>query len=435
MSTSQSNTVSFLVGPEMPYDLHTTAESFTQLQLWIARYGDVFPIQPLKRKDPAFFINSPDALKHVLVSNHKNYTKGVAFERVKLLLGNGVIVSDGTHWRKQRRMIQPAFSKDIVAEIFNCMKVCNFRILQDWQKRVGEEVNITELTNELALEIIMRAIFSDDYDEVIKGEEGNPFSILTDSNVRDLQLVVKFRALNKRLLSFIERRRSASNKPMDFLTAFIEARDKETGEGMTDNELLDELVTLIVAGSETSAATMNWVWYLLSQHPEVEQKIHDELESADYDKAPDFMQCAELGYLKQVIEEALRLYPPVWLYTRKAIANDKVGEVGIPAGADIFISPYFMHRHKDFWPEAEKFDPDRFTEQNVKQRHNLAFVPFSAGPRRCIGDFFGTVEAQIHFAILLRNFRLSLCGDQQLELETEVNLRTKHPFIMKIEER
>lgn len=435
MTASQSNTPSLPAGPPTPYDLHTIAASFDQLQQWIAEYGDIFPVQPLKRKDPAIFINDPDVLKHILVSNHKNYTKGVVFERVKLMLGNGIIVSDGPHWRKQRRMIQPAFNKDVIAEIFNHMKVCNLRILEDWQKRAGDELNITDLTNELALEIIMRAIFSDDYEDIIDGDEGNPFSILTDSSARDLQLAVKFRALNKLILRFIDKRRNATHKPVDFLTTFLDARDKDTGKAMSDKELLDELMTLIVAGSETSAATMNWVWYLLSQHPEVEERVHAEIDAASYEQAPDFMQCAELGYLKQVIEEGLRLYPPVWLYSRKAIGNDKVGTITIAAGTDVFISPYFLHRHKNYWPDAETFNPDRFAEQNVKQRHKFAFIPFSAGPRRCIGDFFGTVEAQIHFAILARHFRLRLCGSQELELEPEVNLRTKHPFIMKIERR
>ena len=435
MSASQSNTPSSLAGPETPCDLHTIAESFIQLEQWIGQYGDVFPIKPLRRKDPAFFINSPDVLKHILISNNKNYTKGAVFDRVKLMLGNGIIVSDGTFWRKQRRMIQPAFSKEVIAEIFSSMKECNYRILSDWQKRIGEQVNITDLTNELALEIILRAIFSEDYEQLISGEEGNPFSILTNNSTRDLQLAVRFRSLNKLLLEYILKRRQSSARPVDFLTIFIEATDKETGESMTDKELLDELMTLIVAGSETSAATMNWVWYALSQYPEIERKVHAEIDAADYEAAPDFMQCAELGYLKQVIEEALRLYPPVWLYSRKAIENDKIGDLNIPAGADIFISPYFLHRHKDFWPDAEKFDPDRFTEQNIKQRHKLAYIPFSAGPRRCIGDFFGTVEAQIHFAILARHFRLTMAENKQPELEPEVNLRTRHPFIMTIEKR
>jgi cytochrome P450 len=435
MTISQSSTATFPAGPSSPYDLHTTSDAFAHLAEWVGEFGDIFYIPPSKRKDPAFFVNDPDALKQILVSNNKNYTKGVVFDRVKLLLGNGIIVSDGPFWRKQRRMIQPAFGKDVIAQIFEDMKQCNYRVLEKWQQQAGSDINITDLTNELALEIILRAIFSTDYDEVIKGEEGNPFAILTDSSARDLQLAVKFRALGKLILGYIQKRRKQTDKPIDFLSIFIDARDKESGEGMTDKELLDELMTLIVAGSETSAATMNWVWYLLSQHPDIEQKVHEEIDNAGYEQAPDFMQCVELGYLKQVIEEALRLYPPVWLYSRKAIANDTVAGIEIPAGADIFISPYFLHRHEKYWSEPEKCDPDRFTEQNVKQRHKFAYIPFSAGPRRCIGDFFGTLEAQVHIAILARHFRLRKADDNPLQLEPEVNLRTRHPFIMKIEQR
>lgn len=435
MPASHSDTTNSLPGPATPYDLHTTADAFARLQEWIGQYGDIFPIQPLKRKTPALFVNQPDVLKQILVNNNRNYTKGVVFDRVKLLLGNGIIVSDGPFWRKQRRMIQPAFDKQVIAAIFDDMKVCNLRLLEDWRQRVGTEINITQLTNELALEIILRAIFSRDYEDIVSGRDGNPFSILTDSTARDLQLAVKFRALREHVLKFVSRRRKVTDKPVDFLTTFIEARDKDTGEPMTDKELLDEIMTLIVAGSETSAATMNWVWYLLALHPDVEQIVHAELDEAAYAQAPDFLQCAGLHYLKQVIEEALRLYPPVWLYSRKAIAEDKVGDIEIAAGTDIFISPYFLHRHPGYWSDPEVFDPERFSEENSKQRHKFAYIPFSAGPRRCIGDFFGTLEAQVHFAILARNFRLRLAQAQPLELEPEVNLRNSYPFIMKIETR
>ena len=132
------------------------------------------------------------------------------------------------------------------------------------------------------------------------------------------------------------------------------------------------------------------------------------------------------------MEEVLRLYPPVWLYTRKAIEDDKLGDYDIPAGSDIFIAPYFLHRHPDYWPQPEQFDPDRFTPEAIKQRHKFAFIPFSAGPRRCIGDFFGIVEAQIHFGLMARYFKMEYVEDNPIELAPEVNLRTKHPINMRI---
>jgi cytochrome P450 len=332
-------------------------------------------------------------------------------------------------------MIQPAFNKDVIATISERIKQCNLRLLQDWKNQAGAQINITQLTNELALEIILRSIFGDDFETRVIEHGKNPFSILTDSNTRDLQLAVKFRALGKIVQQVIDHRRSRPSDSVDFLNTFIHARDKDTGESMTDREMIDEVMTLIVAGSETSAATMNWVWFLLSQHGDIEEKVHAEIDNLEFDQAPSFEQLHELKYLRQVIEEALRLYPPVWLYSRKAIADDVVAGFEIPAGSDIFISPYFLHRNPRYWPDPERVDPERFTEESIKQRYKQAYIPFSAGPRRCIGDFFGIAESQIHFAILAKHFRLAMATIDRVELEPEVNLRPVNPFIMTLHKR
>lgn len=423
-------------GPEVDYDIHTTLDAFEHLQTWIGQYRDIIPLRQAARSAPAFIVNNADALKHILISNHKNYTKGVVFERVKMLLGNGIIVSDGAHWRRQRRMIQPAFSKAVIADISERIKRCNLTILKNWQQHDGTQVNITQLTNELALEIILRSIFGDeDYENKVLEQGNNPFSILTENTARDLQLAVKFRALGKIVQQIIDFRRSKPSRSVDFLNTFMHAKDKESGDPMSDREMIDEVMTLIVAGSETSAATMNWIWYLLSQHQQIQTMVHNEIDNLNFDQAPSFEQLGELKYLRQVAEEALRLYPPVWLYSRKAISEDEICGVRIPAASDIFISPYFMHRNTNYWDDPEKADPDRFNEESIKQRHKLAYIPFSAGPRRCIGDFFGIMEAQIHIAILARQFRLSMPQQDKLELEPEVNLRPVNPFIMTLHKR
>ena len=422
-------------GPELPFDMHTTAQTFACLQQWINEYDSIFRLTQDKRSAPAFVINDAEALKHILIGNHRNYLKGVVFERVKMLLGNGIIVSDGEFWRRQRRMIQPAFSRDVIAQVSEQMKDCNLRLLQQWSRSEGEAIDITQLTNELALEIVLRAIFSDDFDSGIMQDGKNPFAILTDSSIRDLQLAVKFRALGKTVQAVIDHRRAENLLRVDFLDSMINARDKDSGEPMSDREMIDEVMTLIVAGSETSAATMNWVWFIMSQHAHIEAGVQAEIDALDFDQAPSFSQLSELKYLRQVIDEALRLYPPVWLYSRKAIADDQVAGVKIPAGADIFISPYFLHRNKQYWDDPDKVDPGRFDETTSKQRHKLAYIPFSAGPRRCIGDFFGIVEVQMHFAILARCFRLGMAPQSQVALEAEVNLRPANPFIMTLHKR
>jgi len=204
---------------------------------------------------------------------------------------------------------------------------------------------------------------------------------------------------------------------------------------MTDRELLDELMTMIVAGHETSALTLNWVWYFIAKHPDVEMKVHAEVDKADYETIPSFDDLDQLTYIKQVVDESLRYYPPVWLFTRKSIEDDMLGDYFIPAGSDIFISPYFLHRNSKFWSDFEKFDPERFTQEAVKEQHKQAYIPFSAGPRRCIGDFFATVEMQMHIGLMARHFSFEYVEDQPLELVPEINMRNKHPIMMKIKKR
>ena len=424
-------------GPAQPCDLNTTPESFDTIAGLIAEYGDICRLRSETRKGDSYLVNNPDYLKHILVKNHHNYTKGVGFDRVKMLLGNGIIVSDGPFWRRQRRMIQPAFSRKVIAELSEQIKRCNLELLKSWEDKAdrNESIDITTEASELALQIVLRSLFSDDLDRIIEQQGSNPFSILTEDMTRDMQLVLRFRALTKIILSLIEERRREKPKRIDFLSMFMGSRDKETDEAMTDQELLDEVMTMIIAGHETSAITLNWVWYFVARHPEVENKLQAEVDQANYELIPGFEQLDQLPYVKQVVEEALRYYPPVWLYTRRAINDDQLGEYFVPAGTDIFISPYYLHRHPAYWKDAEKFDPERFADENIKYQHKQAYIPFSAGPRRCIGDFFATVEMQMHVGLMARKFRLQLVNEQTPELEPAVNLRNKHSIYMQLSRR
>lgn len=424
-------------GPAESFDLNMTKESFEKIAELITRYGDICRIPSTTRKNDSYLVNHPDYIKHILLKNHENYIKGVGFDRVKMLLGNGIIVSDGSFWRRQRRMMQPSFNCKVIGKLSEQIKNCNLDLYAKWQRQAETEeiIDISKVSSELALDIVLRSLFSDDLDNMIKEQGGNPFSILTSDPARDIQLVLKFRELRKILLMLIHKRHKEKPLRYDFLAMFMDSRDKETGAAMSNQELLDELMTMIIAGHETSAITLNWVWYFISQFPEVEAKVHAEVDSASYQDIPGFDDLNQLSYVKQVVSEALRYYPPVWLFTRKAINDDRLGEYIIPAGSDIFISPYYLHRQPDFWPQAERYDPDRFSEDMIKHQHKQAFIPFSAGPRRCIGDFFATVEMQIHIGVMARHFKLSRIYDQPLELSPEINMRSKHPVMMKLQKR
>lgn len=423
-------------GPADVFDLNMTEASFKKIAELINQFGDICHV-PSSRQDNSYFINHPDFVKHVLLKNHENYIKGVGFDRVKMLLGNGIIVSDGPFWRRQRRMMQPSFNRKVIGKLSDQIQRCNLELFEQWQQLSDNEaeIDIAKVSSELALQIVLRALFSDDLDEIIKEQGENPFAILTEDPARDIQLVLKFRQLGKILLQLIIKRREEKPERVDFLAMFMESRDKETGEAMTDSELIDELMTMIVAGHETSAITLTWVWYFLSEFSDVENKVHNEVDSASYKQLASFEDLDQLTYVKQVVEEALRYYPPVWLFSRKAINDDRIDGYKIPAGSDIFISPYYLHRHKDFWPSAEQFDPQRFSEVAVKQRHKQAYIPFSVGPRRCVGDFFATVEMQMHIGLMARHFRLIRVEKKAVELAPEINMRNKHPLMMKIVKR
>lgn len=425
-------------GPTRAIDINTTEEAFKAIPDLLEEFGDLVRVPSPSGEADNYLVNHPDMIRHILIKNNANYLKGPGFNRVKMLLGNGIIVSDGSFWRRQRRMIQPAFNKKVIARLAEEIRRCNLDLYCDWQGKAKSEeiIDITETASELSLMVILRVIFSQDLEAIFEQQGGNPFSFLTEDLTRDMQVVLKFRGLMKLFQSIIEQRRENQEERFDFLAMFMDARDKETGEAMTDKELIDELMTLIIAGHETSAITLQWSWYFLANNPQVEQKALAAIQQANLaDKLPAFDELEKLDYIKQVVYEALRLYPPVWLFSRKAIHDDQLGDYRIPADSNIFISPYYLHRHPDFWPDAGTYDPERFTEEAEKKRHKTAFIPFSAGPRRCIGDFFAIVEMQIHFALMLPEFTMEYQADTPLELEPFINLRTRNGLKMKLRNR
>ena len=215
----------------------------------------------------------------------------------------------------------------------------------------------------------------------------------------------------------------------------MEARSKQTGEPMKDNQLLDEIRTLIIAGHETTALTLTWAWYELSRNKKVATKLYNEVQAVFPDGDPVFSDLDKLPYMEQVINETLRLYPPAWLIPRKSLEIDYLGPYQIPAGSDIFISPYFLQRDPKVWEEPDKFNPDRYTATMGKNQHKSSYIPFSAGPRKCIGDHFSLIEMKFHLAMLIKEFEFNLVEDRPIELEPQVNLRSKYPIFMKINAR
>jgi cytochrome P450 len=426
-------------GPAARHTLHPDAATLALLERLVAEHGETILVESDDRRDPSFVINDPAHLRQVLVANHANYVKGVGFERVKMLLGNGIIVSDGAEWRRQRTMIQPAFSRSNIAAHAEAIRAHTLELADRWAQlaATGEAIDLTAAMSDFGLQVILRAIFSTDLARLEDQPGGNPFAFLAADPTRDIRTVVRLRELSRVIQSCVNRRRSTGDRPFDFLSALMDARDRKTGAGMTDKELLDEVKTLIVAGHETSAGTLNWAWYLLSQHPAVADRLLAELATLGGGTDFGFEPLMALSWLPAVLKETLRLYPPVWLFSRRAVADDTFGDYRVPAGAHVFISPYLVHRRPHLWPEPGRFDPARFLGPAADARDPLAFIPFAAGARRCIGEYFSFVEMQMHLAILFPRFRLEHVPvpGGPVELDPAINLRARHGIRMRLTPR
>ncbi len=422
-------------GPTGRHNLDCDEATFKLLPELVECHGDVVRVEADNLKRPAWIISNPADIRRVLISNHRNYVKGVGFERVEMLLGNGIIVSDGAFWRRQRTMIQPAFSRGSMPRYFSMIKTATQRLERQWSAfaATGEPVDITRSVSDYALEVILRAIFSDDLDFFVDQEGINPFNFLTDDLSRDLRVAMKFRQLLKQVRVLIERRRETGERPFDLLSTMMDARASKTGEAMTDRELVDEVATMIIAGHETSAGTLGWAWHLLGGDEPTAERLRNEVREVCQGEPLNYEHLEALVFTRQVLEETLRLYPPVWLFTRRAVAPDQLGGFTIETGDNIFLSPYLVQRMARYWPEPNSFRPERFDPARAAEHTDYTFFPFSAGPRRCIGEYFSFMEMRTHLALLATRFRLHRVAGQPVELEPAINLRSKYNLIMTIE--
>ena len=418
-------------GPDTEVHLGIDPPTLDTLQSLRREFGNVVCVRkPSGRL--AYFVNDPADVRRILVRRHSRYVKGPGFERVKMLLGNGLIVSDGDVWRRSRTMIQPAFKAQNVHRLLDVMVQCTERCSLRWQAaaEAGTPINITEETSSFALDLILICIFGDDYEAKLLAAGDNPFAFLSEDTTRDLGVVMKIRELRKVLLALIAERRNAASGRFDFLAMYLEAADK-AGRPFSDDELLDELFTLIIAGFETSANTLNWAWYLLAGHPDVEAGLIDEAGDALPDAGAVTADALDrMAYTQQVLEETLRLYPPVWLFTRRATEDDELVDFDVRPGTDIYLSPYILHRTEDLWPGPERFDPARF-ERSAAPKRERPYFPFSLGPRRCLGEYFSFLEMKVHLGLLLPRFRMLRVDAQDPGLELAINLRSKNDILLR----
>jgi cytochrome P450 len=423
-------------GPGDGFDLGGTDESLAMMRECFHRFGDTYRVFAPARGVYNVVINHPDDIKRVMLSNHRNYTKGEGMDRVKILLGNGIMTSEGDFWRRQRRMMQPAFHRRVIDRFSGLVDAVNERFADRWSASAarGEPINLTDDLSELTLEIVLASIFGDDLERLEARMGGNPFAVVAKETNRDLKFAFRFRSLTKLVAELIANRRREPGERFDFLAMLMDARDRETEQAMSDKEMIDEVLTLIVAGHETTAAALTWTWYLVSRHPATAERLA--AEAGAVTARPLGLDIAEsLTFTHQVIQESLRLYPPGWLLTRRNLEADELGGYPIAPRTDIFICPYLLHRHPGFWTEPEAFRPERFADADAAERHRFSYIPFAVGPRHCIGEGLAMFEMLVHVQRMSRRFRLSRVDDAPVELEAQINLRPRFNLMMTVEQR
>ncbi|HEX5434168.1 MAG TPA: cytochrome P450 [Candidatus Angelobacter sp.] len=400
------------------------------------KYGDVVRYRGLW---VTYQITHPEHILQILQSNAANYRKGRDYRILRLSLGEGLLTSEGSLWQRQRRMTQPAIQSGQIAGFMPIMEQQSLAMLEKWEAHAasGTVFDVVPELMRLTLNIVGHALFTTSLDSDLDCIQdtlrvGRDYSVKrawsvvripqwlpTKGNRRHRNSLAGFHAVIDRIIA---ERRSCSQPIADLLTMLMQARD-EDGSQMSARHLRDEVATLLTAGHETTTLVLAWVIFLISTRPEVVEQISAELSFLS-GRAPAYEDLARLRFTRMVAEEAMRLYPPVWVLSRTAVENDVIGGFQIPAGSEILIFPYGTHRHPRWWDEPEKFDPERFLPRNSSARPRGAYIPFGAGPRTCVGLNFAMTEILVVLALILQRFRFELAVDPvAVHPEPSVTLR------------
>ena len=425
----------------MPEFKRNTLQTFVDLA---RRHGDLVCFRGLWT---SFMLIDPEHIEYVLQTNSRNYRKGRHYKEMKAATGNGLFVSEGDVWLRQRRLTQPAFHHQRIASFAKIMTDACEAMLERWRP-LAERSATVEVDAEmlrLTLGIVGKALFSRDLSDEAD-TMSQSFEIIRKHTTDRIMSVVKLpasfpTAQNRRFRQAIanaeqvvydliaERRRGAGNTD-DLLSLLKAARDEETGEGLSDEELRDQALTIIGAGYETTTQALAWTWYLLAKHPEVENRLHAEISDVLGGRTPTFEDLPNLKYTLMVFQEAMRLYPPIWMLTRAAIETDEIGGYRVPANSEILLLPYITHRQPKYWENAEEFFPEHFLPEKVAARPRFAYFPFGAGARQCIGNNFALMEAQLIIATVAQKYRLRLADERTIEPEASVTLRPSRSLKM-----
>jgi cytochrome P450 len=396
-----------------------------------------------------FLLNTPDHIRDVLVTHNKNFTKGEGVKRGKRLLGNGLATSEGEFHRRQRRLQQPAFHRQQIAGYAATMVEYAARMRDDW--REGETREMSREMMHLTLAIACKTLFDTGVEseaDEIGDSFSNAISFFKFLNLPFSQLLEKLPLppvrrfqkamgrLDATLFRMIDERRRNGGERGDLLSMLIQARDEEgDGTGMTDEQLHDEMMTIFFAGHETTANALTWTWYLLSQNPEVEAKLHREVDGVLQGCLPVVEDYPKLSYTEMVLAESMRLYPPAWLIGRQALNDYQIDGYFIPARSNLLISPYLMHRNEKYFSDPLKFDPERWRPEERESRPKFSYFPFGGGPRICIGEHFAWMEGVLVIATVAQRWKMRLVEGHPVEPLPIVTLRPKYGMKMILRRR
>ena len=441
----------FPTGPTSRYPfqfLVEVARNPLAMMIAMARdYGDIahYKIGP----QHLFLFNHPDLVRDVLVTNQKNFHKSRGLERAKRLLGNGLLTSEDEFHLRQRRLAQPAFHRQRIAAYATTMVDFAERARSSWTD--GRTVDMHNEMMRLTLGIVAKTLFDADVDSeaseighaMTTAFESFNYAMLPFTEFLEklpIPAVRRFNAARDRLdqtiFRMIGERRVSGRDRGDLLSMLLLAQDTEgDGTGMSDAQLRDEALTIFLAGHETTANALTWTWYLLSQHPEAEARLHAEVDSALAGRHATFEDLQSLPYTRMVLSESMRLYPPAWAIGRRALKSFTAREYEVPAGSVVLMSQYIMHRDERFFPEPERFDPERWTPEAQAQRPKFSYFPFGGGARVCIGEQFAWMEGILLLATIAQHWGMRLVPGHVVDLQPLITLRPRYGMRMTLTRR
>lgn len=407
------------------------------------RYGDLYRMR--LGPYPVYVVTHPDHAQHVLVDNHSNYSRGKFFKNFERIIGKGLVSIEGEEWKKHRRTMQPSFQRNYVTNYAEAAIQGALRMLETWDLNAGDDRPFDAAFDlfQLVLTTFGQSLYSTDLspyadDFIPYAHEG---SLQLIQNVllpewvptpKNLQLKEVRRLFDRMVAGVIGEHQGANSGARDVVSALLE---QQSNGSLTLEQVHYELLTLLFVGTDTTTAALSWAMYILSVYPEVQQRMYEEARDVLNGRTPTIDDLPELAYTKRVIQEVLRLYPPVWILTRDPIEDDMIGGCKIPAGSTVMVNPYLVHRHPAFWGNPEAFNPDRFLEPQMKEQHRCAFIPFGAGQHQCIGMHSAMQQMHLTLPMIVQRFRVHMEPSGTVTPSPSLTLHPNHGLRVRLQRR